>query len=415
MESRQPEPPARAESPRPSTQRQRSNSYPIVEALGCSTPEAQLLLAEGRAAVSKRRAHSRRNHSVNDGTITTFDPRHHLDFLNGPAPAPAPVPTCEQQRPAPFEARNSHARIPSDASDRSTATVVAQPREDDSRTTTPTNPNPLGNYSANLAQFIKAQLRNIPTYTPGHDPTSPRSCPDLSIRAQTPPQPPNQVVRRPIEAPKVIQIPPIRPPMQSQFSAWSSADDDTDDDVPSMPNVQHHYPTNDNMSKGSNYTPSVLGFYEGSTHSSFLFSSTPVDEEEEPDTAKAFTFPDQSAELAPSPASHHDGDYPSSDLSRPQLTSLSAPSANSSASNSSYFDCKRPISLTAQLKDRIIAAVTPPTRQGKMLTAVSPWEGSALTNVHDVFVESQHRVHVDGMSFDMQRDFIMPNSMGTTC
>lgn len=169
------------------------------------------------------------------------------------------------------------------------------------------------------------------------------------------------------------------------------------------------------MSTGSNYTPSVLNFYENSNNHSFLLSSTPVDEEVEPTTAKAFTFPDPSAIPESSPEPHDDDDYPSSDLSRPQLTSSSAPSFTSSASTSSYFDCKRPLSLTAHLKDRIIAAVTPPTMQGKMLTAVSPWEGAPFTNVHDVFVESQHRVHVDGMSFDMQRDFVMPNRISTPC
>ncbi|CAO2650956.1 Nn.00g092530.m01.CDS01 [Neocucurbitaria sp. VM-36] len=409
MESRHTSPPG---SPRPSTQRQRSNSVPIVEALGCSTPEAKLLLAEGRAAVRKRRAHSRRNKSVNDDNITTFDPRDHLDFLN----RPAPTANAEEQRPAPTEVKSCHARIPSDATDASTSTVVPQPGDSETRSST-SPANPLGNYSANLAQFIKAQLRNIPTYTSGADPTSPlspRSCPDLSFRGRTPPQSPTQVVRRPVEAPKVISIPPVRPPLQSQFSAWSSTDDDTDDDAPPLPDLGHY--SRHSMSKGSNYTPSVLGYYETSNDHSFLFSSTPMEEDEEPDTAKGFTFPDPSMvpEITSEPQDNND-DYPSSDLSRPQLTSSSAPSFTSSASTSSYFDFKRPISLTAQLKDRIIAAVTPPIVQGKMLTAVSPWEGAALTNVHDVFVESQHRVHVDGMSFDMQRNFVMPNQIGTPC
>ncbi|KAJ4369001.1 hypothetical protein N0V83_006083 [Neocucurbitaria cava] len=383
----------------------------MVEALGCSTPEAKLLLAEGRAAVRKRRAHSKRNKSVNDDNITTFDPRDHLEFLNAPAPAAE----AEEQRPAPIESRSCHARIPSDATDRSTSTVVPQSCDGESRpNTAPTNP--LGNYSANLAQFIKAQLRNIPTYTPGNGPTlplSPRSCPDLSFRARTPPQSPTLLVRRPTEAPKVIAIPPVRPPMKSQFSAWSSTDDETDEgDAPPLPDLGYY--SKGHLSKGSNYTPSVLGYYETSHDQSFLFSSTPM-EEDEPDTAKAFTFPDPSTVPESPSGLEDDNDYPSSDLSRPQLTSSSAPSFTSSASTSSYFDLKRPLSLTAELRNRIIAAVTPPTIQGKMLTAVSPWEGSALTNVHDVFVESHHRVHVDGMSFDMQRDFIMPNHIGTPC
>jgi hypothetical protein len=66
------------------------------------------------------------------------------------------------------------------------------------------------------------------------------------------------------------------------------------------------------------------------------------------------------------------------------------------------------------MKDRVIAAVTPPHLQRKRLTAISPWEGGALANVHDVFIESQQRVQVDGMSFDMLREFNVPNRL-TPC
>lgn len=390
----------RLSSPRPNTQRQRSNSFPIVEALGCSTPEAQLLLAEGRAAIRKRRARSRRNRSVNDESTTTFDPRNHMEFLNHPPPP----------QPQSSEARSCHARIPSDATDISTATIVPQPVDVQSCTSPPPS-STIGNYSANLAEFIKAQLRNIPTYTPGNGPISPCSCPDLSFRSQTPLQSPNRVVRRPLEAPKVIDIPPIRPPMRSQFSAWSSADDETDDETDPVPDIESHNEVP--WSKGSNSSSSVLGYYETSNNSSFLLSSTPS-EENEPNTAKGFTFPDLSLPQ-PSSESHDDLDSPLSGASRPQLTSSSAPSFTSSASTSSYFDCKRPLSLAPGIKDRIIAAVTPPVMHGKILTAVSPWEGASLANVHDVYVESQHRVRVDGMAFDMQRDFVMPNRIGTPC
>lgn len=404
-------PSGRDESPRPRTHRHRSNSFPIVEALGCSTPEAQLMLAEGRAAVRSRRSRGRRNRSVNDTNITTFDPRDHLDFLNGPSPAKA-----LREQSSQLEPRTCHARQPSDASDRSTATVV--PPSYDGEHHARTSPmSPLGNYSANLAQFIKDQLKNIPTYTPGSglaSPQSPRSCPDLSSCSRTPPQSPNQAIRRPVDAPKIIEIPPIRPPVQSQFSAWSSADD-TDDDVPPLPDVESV--GRDAMPKSSHYTPSVLSYYETSDKSSFLFPSTPMEEDNDPDTAKGLSFPTISPTLPSenrSPA-HDDDDYPSSGISRPQLTSSSAPSFASSISTTSYFDYKRPMSFTPHMRDRIIAAVTPPAMQGKILTAISPWEGAALSNVHDVCVESQHRVHVDGMSFDMQRDFVMPSHIGTPC
>ena len=406
--------PGRSKSPRPKTHRERSNSVPIVEALGCSTPEAKLLLAEGKAAVRKRRARSQRNRSANDEKITTFNPRHHLGFLDPPLAAENP----EKHSMSP-EARNHHARIPSDLTDSSTSTVIPQPCAGESRTDS-SSPGPLGDYSANLAQFIKAQLRNIPTYTSNHNPAplSPRSCPDLSFHARTPPQSPPQGMRHAADVPKTIEIPSIRPPLHSQFSAWSSTDDDTDDDLPPLSDVGLH--NRDAISHGSNYRPSVLGYYEISNNSSFLLSSTPSDGEEDPDTAKGIAFPNQSNLPGYSPMESsmplYDDDYPSSSLSRPQLTSPSAPSSTSSSSSSlSYFDCKRPISFTSEMRNRIIAAVTPPVMHGKTLTAVSPWEGAALANVHDVFVESQHRVHVDGMSFDMQRDFIMPSHVGTPC
>jgi hypothetical protein len=397
----------RTESPRPTAQRQRSNSFPMGEALGCSTPEAQLLLAEGRAAVRKRRA--RRNQSVNDESITTFDPRNHLEFLDQLAALPTP-----QEQAESWVVRSYHARIPSDATDRSTSTVVPELEHGELRNASPT----LGDYSANLAQFIKNQLQSIPTYQSNQDPAlplSPRSCPDLSFPVRTS-QSPTRLVRRPLEAPKVIDIPAIRPPMKSQFSAWSSTDDDTDDEA--LPLPEFGLPTQGTMSKGSNHTPSILGYYETChNNSSFLFSSTPLEGQSEPDTAKAFRFPDPSALPGSTPEARDDDDddYPSSSFSHPQPTTWSAPSyTSSSGSSSSYFDCKRSTSITPHMKDRVIAAVTPPHPQSKRLTAISPWEGGALANVHDVFIESQQRVHVDGMSFDMLREFHLPNRL-TPC
>ncbi|KAF1829469.1 hypothetical protein BDW02DRAFT_573957 [Decorospora gaudefroyi] len=407
MQNRQSSPSPRADSPRRSMQRQRSNSFPIIDALGCSTPEAQLILAEGRAAVRKRRA--RPNQSLHDNAVKAvpaFNPRDHLKFLEGLAALATP-----QEQSDPFGLRTSHSRMPSDVTDRSTSTVVAH-SQDSERTISPT----LGDYSANLAQFIKSQLKSIPTYQSSDDPASPlspRSCPDLSFPTRIP-QSPSQEARRPVEAPKAIDIPPIRPPMKSQFSAWSSTDDDTDDEA--LPLPEFALSVNEAVSKGSNYTPSLLGYYETSQNNgSFLFSSTPLEEESDPDTAKAYKFPDQSALPGASPDHQDDDDYPSSCPSHPQLTTSSAPSyTSSSASSSSYFDCKRPTAITPHMKDRIVAAVTSPHVRSKRLTAMSPWEGGALANVHDVYVESQQRVRVDGMAFDMVRDFTVPNRL-TPC
>lgn len=425
------------ESPRQYIQRQRSNSFPIVEALGCSTPEAQLILAEGRAAVRKRQERSRRNRSVNDESIITFDPRDHLKYLETLATLPTP-----QERPYTSEGRGHHARIPSDATDMSTSTIVApvhQVSNAPNDANAPTITSPLGDYSANLALFIKAQLKSIPTYTAGSEsvsPLSPRSCPELFYPGTSPlsPRSPNRIVfRRPAEAPNAIVIPAIHPPMRSAFSAWSSTDDETDyddDEADKNSDGNSNISTshNDNetaypllgadlgsksaTSKGSSSTPSLLGYYEHS-NTSFLFSSTPLEEDEsDPDTAKAPAFPVHSSVSGDS-ISHEDHGYPSSSLSQSHLTLSSAPSNTSSASISSYFDCKRSIAITSHMKDRIIAAVTPSLGQSKTLTAISPWEGGVLANVHDVFVESQQRVHVDGMSFDMVRDFVVPNTVTT--
>jgi hypothetical protein len=391
-------------SRRPENQRQRSNSFPIVEALGCSTPEAQLLMAEGRAAVRKRRARGRRNRSFDDEETTVFDPRDHMRYLQRTVDLEHTV-----ADPLHLSYRNSHGRFPSNATDRSTSTIVALPRSGEAPSiASPTSP--LGNYSAHLAQFIKDQLKSIPTYQSEHEvtaPLSPRSCPDFSFPPRTPLLSPKPSTRRPTEAPTTIHIPAVRPPMQSAFSEWSS----TDDDTPLLSDMEQY----SQNALSSNYAPSVLGYYEGSSTSSFLFSFTPLDDQDPPDTAKTLTFP-----IYPEPAiattePHDDNDSASSSFSRPQL-STSAPSySSSSASASSYFDLKRPLVIAPQLKDRIIAALTPPHQRGKMITAISPWEGGALANVHDVYVESQHRVHVDGMSFDMLRGFIVPSRITTPC
>lgn len=408
MEQRHSSPSSRDRSPRPSTYRKRSNSVPFTEALGCSTPEARLMMAEGRAAVRNRRR-GRQNRPVNQQeNATTFDPRNHLKYLDSSHQ--------EHDSPRPQTAKPSHSRHPSDATDKSTSTIVAPTGNGES--TGNGTPSPLGDYSANLALFIKAQLQSIPAYTSSPDQISPRSCPDLSFELRTPPQSPNKIVKRPLEAPKIISIPPVRPPMQSAFSAWSSTDDSEDDDVPALPEIDQYTQSAISKATSNGSTPSVLGYYAESNQS-FLFSSTPS--EVQPHTARGFQFPNPPAQLCPSIESHsppHDDDadyYPSSHSSRPQLTSSSEPSvSSSSASAASYFEYKRPASklFPTQMKDRIVAAVTPP--KGKLMTAISPFEGAALSSVHDVFIESQHRVHVDGLSFDMLRDFIVPTSRVST-
>lgn len=396
---------SRTPSPRPAPDRKRSNSFPMVDALGCSTPEAELLLAEGRVAVQSRRRRRRMKQAAD-----TYRPQDHLKYLNGGNKV---VELDNRKTSVPRIDAPRHFRMPSNATDSSTSTIVEPvrgPVVEDPLIGTALG-SPLEDYSANLAKFIKSQLSSIPSYQPCHSSISPISCPDLSFQIRTPPQSPTKTIRRPADVPKSIEIPPIRPPMKSSFSAWSSTDDEAeaDDELPSLPPSDLSRTTTET----NGYTPSVLGYYENTNNSSFLFSTTPTEEEEDPDTAKGISFPNRSelpgaSTESPSTSEH---DYPSSALStHPQLTSSSAPSISSS-SNNSYFECKRPVSITvdADLRDRVIAAVTPQHNQAKIITAISPFEGGALATVHDVFVESQHRVRVDGMTFDMVRDFAVPD------
>ncbi|KAF2798919.1 hypothetical protein K505DRAFT_87844 [Melanomma pulvis-pyrius CBS 109.77] len=408
MEKRHSSPSTRAFDQRPKTQRKRSSSFPMVDALGCSMAEAELIMAEGRAAVRSRHAsanrRSRRRPSPRDED-EVYHPRDHIKYLNHDL---AVFQDVDEEPVSPSTATNTrHTRIPSNATD---VTVIGpdQPHVEDPHATDAPG-SPLEDYSATLAKFIQSQLNSIPSYQTAHASVYPRSCPDLSPRLRTPPQSPTKPSKRPIGVHSIVEIPPIRPPLISAFSAWSSTDDETDevdDDVPPLPEIDA---SSRNESRASNYTPSILSFYENSNESSFLFTSTPLDEED-PLTARGFSFPDQSTlpgTTSPhSPAQHKD-DYPSSTLStHPQLSSSSAPSF-SSISTASYFDCKQPLSLAPHVRARIIAAVTP-NHNGKIITAISPFEGGTLTNVHDILVESQHRVLVDGLSFDMLRDFSMP-------
>ena len=385
-------------SPRPRAFRKRSNSFPISEALGCSTPEAELILAEGRAAVRTRLANRQRVRR-REGT-ETFRPKDHIGYLSQQLAVPVADHGASTTPPASRAFR--HSRIPSDASnatDRSTSTIIAPSQS--SEEAPPRSPilsaSPLEDYSAHLAQFIQSQLNSIPTYRVGTT-ISPRSCPDLPSsrsRPQSPIKPMTAPMRRHLEAPNSIVIPGIRPPARSAFSEWSSTDDDTDDEAPALPSTS----ASCTLRKTEAYTPSLLGYYEQPNDSTFLFPSTPDEEEDDPDTAKANSFPNNS-ELPGMPdgagAATQDDDYPSSAFSRLSLvTSSSAPSI-SSISTGSYFEFKTGISQPA---DKAVEKVVP---------AISPFEGAALANVHDILVQSQQRILVDGMSFDMIRDFSMP-------
>lgn len=403
MEHRRPATSSGPKCPRPKTHRKRSNSFPLVEALGCSTPEAELILREGRAAVRSRQARQRGAHAMGKGT---FNPRNHLKYLD-PNPALSATNAGEAASTVPV-AVSHHFRVPSDGTDGSTSTLMAPANSsfDQHHSSTVATRRPLGDYSANLAKFIQSQLNSIPSYHTAQSSISPSSCPELGFPRPSPQHSPMTWTRRPSDAPQRLELPPVRPPLRSAFSAWSTdgTDDETDDELPSLPTADapHHV---------RSYTPSLLGYYEAS--SSFLLPSTPSEQDDEPFTAKRTSFPNRAELRHPSgsqQSTSHDGDYPSSTLSsRPQLISSSALS-DSSASSASYFDRKQPVTASPALRGRIIAAVTPPFLPGKVVPATSPFEGRALANLHDLTVdENMRRVCVDGMSFDMVRDFSMPD------
>lgn len=399
MQHRRPSTSSGPKSPRPKAHRKRSNSFPLVEALGCSTPEAELILRESQAALRSRQARQRGRRAKQTGA---FNPKLYLHYLHR-EPA-VPNGNVEDTLPTGRTRASRHSRFPSDITDGSTSTVTAPARGaiDEPRASTVAIGRPLGDYSANLAKFIQSQLDSIPSYHPAQSSISPSSCPELGFPNHSPQHSPMTWARRPSDAPQRIEIPPVRPPLRSAFSAWST-DDETDDEVPSLP-------TTDALHKVQSYTPSLLGYYE--TSSSFLFSSTPSEEDGEPSIAKRTSFPDQ-AKLRHPPGSQQSSSHadhnPSSPLStRPQLISSSAPS-ESSASTASYFECKRPVIMSPALRDRILSPVTPRFMSSKVVIATSPFEGRALANLHDLTIdENMRRVLVDGMSFDMVRDFSMP-------
>lgn len=399
MDKRHSSPSPGAHAPRPQTHRKRSSSIPVKVALGCSTPEAELILAEGRAAVSRRQAsRSRRAHpKIED--ITPFRPQDYLHYLNREHGV-----RDEVEKPDVAEVKTSHQRTSSNVTDRSTSTITGPTASLD--TSQPTSAaSPLWDYSANIAKFIQTQLNSISSYYPS---IYPRSCPGPTTKPKSPPQSPNRSERR-SEIPSIIEMPPVRPPLRSAFSAWSSAGEtpETDDGASPLADMA--------KSSLSNFTPSLLRYYENS-NGTFLHSSSPLEEKQQQQAhpnASGFSFPNfslptrtgsLSTTSEPHSTTSYD-DYPLSTVStQPQLTSSSAPSF-SSVSTGSYFDCKRSTSIAPHLKDRMIAALSPHHVGGEIITAMSPFEGGALANVHDIYVESQNRVLVDGLSFDMVQGF----------
>lgn len=242
---------------------------------------------------------------------------------------------------------------------------------------------PLYDYSANLAKFIKAQLNSIPTYQPRDAPSS-RSCPNIPVRPHTPPESPAsppKIFRRPVDGPQVIEIPPVRPPLRSAFSEWSSTDDeqdnedeiDHDQDIPPLPVTT---PSRRDSMTGD-YTPSILGYYGKSSWSSVSHSATP---ESQHLFAKGFQFPP----------------VPQIPTSAPQSTSSSSRQDDNIPPDVSYFHSGRPTKRQPKPEERGPYSATP-------IEDISPIEDDS-PQVHRavaIAYTAPQRVFVEGMSFDL--------------
>lgn len=388
----------RSSSPRPVPERQRSNSLPIVDALGCSTEEARLILAEGNAAVLRRRDPSQRRDHRDERSrsahqhITTFRPEHHMQYLSPGVPAATAVPEEEAatMQTAGYSYHDHLQRKPSTrtcySSDSASTITGPQYVPGPASPLTPHSApaSPLYDYSANLAKFIKSQLNSIPTYQSRQVPGNSRSCPNIPTKLHTPPQSPAsppKPARRPVDGPQIIEIPPVRPPLKSAFSAWSSTDDErdnedeteNDEDIPPVPVIT---PSRRDSMTGD-YTPSILGYYGTSSWGSVSYTATP---ESQHLFAKDFQFP-----------------------SVPQITT-SGPQSNSSSSRKdlnippdvSYFHSGRPIKRHSKLAEQAMPSATP-------IEDFSPIEDET-PEVHRAVAVSYtvpQRITVEGMSFDM--------------
>ncbi|KAF2277624.1 uncharacterized protein EI97DRAFT_299502 [Westerdykella ornata] len=399
MDKRHSSPSPSAPSPRPRAFRNRSNSLPIVEALGCSTPEAELILAEGRAAVRSRYATHRprdRRALPNAESVTAFRPQDHLQHLNETQPV---MEVMESSR-TDDDYTSHHTRSPSQGTDRTSSTITPTATAFAESAKSPISP--LWNYSANLARFVQAQLDAITSY----DPIS--TCHSVSEHSAKAERSQTRIStdRRSLEGPGVLEIPPVRPPLRSAFSAWSSSDDDTEDEAQEESELQ----LSKSFSKDSNTPYSILRYYEHGSGSSFLLTPTPLEEEEQQAQQEPNVQSSSSIEgKAPTTAINSEPDCDSTVSSHhPILTTSSTAPSVSSISTPSYFDgkCSRALPVPRRIKDRLLASVSPYRAGGKIkvLAAASSFEGGALANVHDGSIEPRTKVLVDGLSFDLMRN-----------
>ncbi|OCK85400.1 hypothetical protein K432DRAFT_40045 [Lepidopterella palustris CBS 459.81] len=361
--------------PRPRSQRERTNSFPISEALECTATEAAIMFAAEKAAMNRRQYQPDKRQRRRPQSADEARSVHQVHRAKAEANDLLEQDQAKSSQNTSFNSElQSSNQTPQGK--KNTANTSGQLSESNHALPFPKT-SPLHTYSANLTKFIQSRLNSISSYQ--------RLCSDPSISLrQSHPLP--QHVSQADELHEITDKYLHRPPLCSTFSVWSSPDENStweDNNEELLPSVGTADPAKDQMQTITS-TDSILAFYEGSNSPSFLFPATPIDSE--------------GKENAPSPPSLGP---PSTikDITR----SASATSRPSNPKRSPSYLEARSRSLTPQ------SYFHPSILPLKTFTAISPYEGNALTHVYDILVEAPNRVVVEGLAFELLRELKIPS------
>ncbi|KAF2804355.1 uncharacterized protein BDZ99DRAFT_525942 [Mytilinidion resinicola] len=404
MNMHQPEATLSLTPPRPTFNRQRSNSLPFTEPLQCTATEAAIMFAAERAVLNRRQAPSK-DATERRRPLSARDPRRnqqdnirhsrrrplskdaHRDISSGEESDSDDIENVPDhwQRQAPRRLN--------------TSTIKENKIESAPATTTlgRSNTSPTAMYSAGLAKFIQGRLVSLNSPPGGQPIPNPRSCPNLS-------QVPRKSRSQPDERRHIDNSGFIRPPvLRSSFSAWStpgdsSAFEEDEEDIPQTSDTEKPKPYGLAKTSTNTSTPSILDFYQTSAAgSSFLLPDTPADQADHDDEAD-----DYLSSPAPSTIKH----CPISRSASICTTSTHAssnqaeePQPRQTPGSASTFNLTIP-----EKRKSYFAAVQSPF---KTLMAISPYEGQALTSVYDMQVHGSKRIVTEGMSFEMFNDLKM--------
>ncbi|KAF2499343.1 hypothetical protein BU16DRAFT_268402 [Lophium mytilinum] len=407
MDIHQPEATLSLTPPRPTFNRQRSNSVPLTEPLQCTATEAAIMFAAERAVLSRRRAPSEDAATERRRPLSARDPRRnqqdnirhsrrrplskdtHRDISSGEESDSDDIEndTDHRQRQAPRRPNTSTIKENINSNSAPATTTLGR-----------SNTSPTAMYSAGLAKFIQGRLVSLNSPPGGQPIPNPRSCPNFSQVPRKSRSQPDE--RRHIDNSGFIR----RPVLRSSFSAWStpgdsSAFEEDEDDMPVTSDTEK--PKQYGLAKTSTNTstPSILDFYQTSAAgSSFLLPDTPVDQDGQEEEADGYL-----SSPAPSTIKH-------CPISRSASTCTTSTHASSNqAGESQPRHTPGPAStfnLSIPEKRKSYFAAAP--RPFKTLMAISPYEGQALTRVYDMQVHGSKRIVTEGMAFEMFNDLKMP-------